>query len=79
MNDALAKPRLRRKEVPAYLLEKYGVQVSASTLAKKATLGGGPAIEYFGRIPLYSTDALDQWVAENLGGRVHSTAERKHA
>lgn len=72
----IERPRLRRSEVPAYLLEKHGIPIALATLNKIATIGGGPAMQYAGRIPLYRTEDLDAWAAQRLGQPVHSTAER---
>lgn len=69
------KPRLRRKEAVSYLLEVHGVPVAVATLAKMATVGGGPRITYFGRIPLYARGDLDAWAIEKLKAPVRSTAE----
>ena len=55
---------LRRKQAGAYLLENYGFG-SAKTLAKLATLGGGPEIFYAGRLPLYVQEKLDDWALAN--------------
>ncbi|MDP2779847.1 hypothetical protein [Devosia sp.] len=68
------KPRLRRREAAAYLLDAHGVPVAVATLAKMATVGGGPAITYFGRIPLYARGDLDAWAGQKLGQPVASTA-----
>lgn len=73
----IEKPRLRRKEAATYLLNIHGLPIAVATLAKMATIGGGPAITYFGRIPLYATEDLDCWAAEKLEHPVHSTAQRK--
>lgn len=73
------RPRLRRKDVPAYLAEKHGIDVSASTLSKMAVNGGGPAMQYSGRFPLYHLDALDAWAEARLSKSVQSTAERSAA
>ncbi|WIJ24987.1 hypothetical protein [Devosia sp. RR2S18] len=70
------RPRMRRKEAAGYLFETHGVPVAVATLAKMATVGGGPSITYFGRIPLYATEDLDAWAAEKLSRPVRSTAER---
>lgn len=72
----IQKPRLRRKEVPAYLSEKHGVDVAMSTLEKYATNGGGPVMQYHGRIPLYRVEDLDAWVNDRLSAPVRSTSER---
>jgi hypothetical protein len=73
------RPRLRRSEVPTYLMEKHGVPIAVATLNKLASIGGGPAMEYFGRIPTYAPDALDAWVEQRLSKPVRSTAERSAA
>lgn len=77
MNDE--KPRLRRSEVPEYMLRKHGIPIAHATLAKMATVGGGPAMQHSGRIPLYHVDDLDSWAAERLSAPVRSTAERNAA
>jgi hypothetical protein len=70
------RPRLRRVDVPAYLASKHGIDIAVSTLAKMATVGGGPAMQYSGRIPLYHLSDLDQWAEERLSKSVRSTSER---
>lgn len=42
-----------------------------------ATVGGGPAITYFGRIPLYALGDLDAWAAKKFEAPVGSTSERQ--
>jgi hypothetical protein len=73
------KPRLRRSEVPEYMLRKHGIPVAFATLAKMASVGGGPAMQYAGRIPTYHVDDLDAWASERLSKPVRSTAERSAA
>lgn len=70
------RPRLRRKEVPAYLQAKYGIPIAFATLNKLATIGGGPTMQYAGRIPLYHVDDLDAWAEARLSKPVSSTSER---
>lgn len=72
----MSSPRLRRKQVPAYLVEKHGIPIAVATLNKLATIGGGPPMQYVGRIPLYHVDDLDRWAEGKLGKTVHSTSER---
>lgn len=72
----MSSPRLRRKQVPAYLAEKHGIPIAVATLNKLATIGGGPPMQYVGRIPLYHVDDLDRWAEGKLGKTVHSTSER---
>lgn len=76
MND---RPRLRRSEVPAYLMEKHGIPIAVTTLNKLASIGGGPLMTYAGRIPLYHVDDLDAWARERLSAPVRSTADRRAA
>ena len=73
------RPRLRRTEVPAYLMDKHGIPVALATLNKLASIGGGPAMRYAGRIPLYDVEDLDAWAAARLSKPVGSTAERTAA
>lgn len=73
------RPRLRRSEVPAYMIEKHGIPVALATLNKLATLGGGPEMQYAGRIPLYTPEALDAWAETRLSQPVKSTAGRTAA
>ena len=70
------KPRLRRAEVPEYLLEKHGIPVALATLNRLATIGGGPAMTHAGRIPLYAVADLDTWANERLSKPVRCTADR---
>ena len=70
------RPRLRRSDVPAYLATKHGIDIAVATLAKMATVGGGPAMQYSGRIPLYAVSDLDMWAEARLSRVVHSTSDR---
>ena len=70
------RPRLRRSEVPGYLMEKHGIPIARTTLNKMATVGGGPTMQYAGRIPLYRVEDLDRWAGERLSKPVASTAEK---
>lgn len=67
---------LRRAQAAEFLKSKYG-HGSTRTLAKLATIGGGPEMVYCGRIPLYSEEALDDWAMSKLSGPVRSTSERR--
>lgn len=70
------KPRLRRSEVPAYLMEAHGIPIAKATLAKLASVGGGPVMEYAGRVPLYPRAELDRWAQARLSAPVSNTSER---
>ena len=75
MTALLEKPRLRRCEASTYLEQKHGVSVAVATLAKFATLGGGPPFRKFGRFPLYEPAALDAWATAKLGRPRTSTSD----
>ncbi|WP_313026926.1 hypothetical protein [Brucella sp.] len=70
------RPRLRRKDVPEYLLTVHGIDIAYSTLGKLASIGGGPAMQYSGRIPLYHKKDLDAWASERLSESVRSTSDK---
>ena len=67
--------RLRRDRASAYLKTEWGISRTLKTLAKEAVTGGGPAMEYDGRIPLYTPASLDEYASRVLSGPVKSTAE----
>ena len=73
----LQKPRLRRWEASEYMAFVHGITVAPATLAKLASVGGGPGFHRVGRIPLYPRDELDRWATEKLGCMVMSTTEVK--
>jgi hypothetical protein len=64
---------LRRREAGAYLREKFGFG-SPATLAKLATLGGGPRFRKCGPLVLYSREDLDAWVDSRLSTLRASTS-----
>ena len=66
---------LRRKAASQYLEETWGVNRVPSTLAKYAVIGGGPTFRRAGRVPLYSADDLDEWVASKLSAPMRSTSD----
>jgi hypothetical protein len=68
-------PRHRRKGASEYLERMHGISRTPKTLAKIAVTGGGPAMEYDGRIPLYTPASLDEYASRVLSGPVNSTAE----
>ena len=69
--------RLRRVEASAYLKETWGIDCANKTLAKLACVGGGPPMEYIGRVPTYPQDGLDAYAQSKIGPRVASTSERQ--
>lgn len=77
MNTAIDR-RLTRREASDYLTER-GYRVATNTLAKYATVGGGPAFESFGRKPLYTERALLDWIASRTTGPRRSTSDQANA
>jgi hypothetical protein len=71
----LMRPRLRRREAAEYLAMRHGFGIAAATLAKLASVGGGPAFNRIGRTPFYPIDELDRWVEERIGPLVRSTSD----
>ncbi|RUQ75254.1 hypothetical protein EJ913_04205 [Azospirillum doebereinerae] len=72
----MRKPRLRRWEASEYLALVHGITIASTTLAKKASVGGGPAFNKGeNRTPLYPVEELDRWALKRLGKLVHSTSE----
>ena len=64
-----------RNEASEYLLHYFGIHAMPATLAKYASLGGGPAFRKAGRFPVYAEADLDAWAEERLSERVRSTSE----
>lgn len=74
--EGVADQYLSRKEAARYLLETFGsaAAISASTLAKLATLGGGPEFRRFGRRVGYTRQSLDSFVSSRASGSLRNTA-----
>jgi hypothetical protein len=66
---------LRRKAAAEYVRQIWGAPCAPSWLAKLAVVGGGPIFRRAGRIPLYTTDWLDQWMEARLGKPLRSTSD----
>jgi hypothetical protein len=64
----------RRKQAGEYLTSKYG-HGSARSLAKLATVGGGPTFRKLGRIVVYDPADLDAWVQSRLSAPLRSTSD----
>lgn len=58
---------LRRDEASNYLVTVWKFKCSTGTLAKMATIGGGPKYHKQGRTPLYPIQELDLWAQNKLG------------
>lgn len=70
------EPRaLRRWEASAYLKKRFNISMAPATLAKLASIGGGPRFYRNARAPLYPVDLLDEWALARRGNIVRSTSE----
>ena len=59
--------RVTRAKASNYLLDKYGILRSPATLAKLASIGGGPTFQKVGRFPMYLIADLDAWASALIG------------
>lgn len=65
---------LSRKEASTFL-SALGLFIAPSTLAKYATVGGGPEFRRFGRQVKYLPSDLVAWAEGRLSGPVQSTSQ----
>ena len=65
---------LRRRQAGEYLKEKFGFG-SEKTLAKLASVGGGPVFRKAGVAALYEAEALDAWALGKIGPKQASTSD----
>ena len=68
---------LRRVQAAEYIETRYGIPCKPRTLAKRATIGGGPIFSKAGRFPLYAPADLDDWAQAQIGGPQKSTSDRR--
>jgi len=61
----MPSPYIRRADAAAYVREK-GLPCTTSTLAKFASLGGGPAYAKFGHVVVYTREDLDAWIESRM-------------
>jgi hypothetical protein len=71
----MAGKLIDRREASDYLWIRYGIRAKPATLAKYASIGGGPPFRRAGRFPVYDTDDLDRWAQMRVSPLVHSTSE----
>ncbi len=69
----MLKRYLSRKEASEYL-ESLGLTIAPATLAKYATIGGGPKYYSYNRQAKYAKADLDSWAARRLGEPKDSTS-----
>ena len=65
---------LRRLAAAQYIQDRYSLRCSKQTLAKLATMGGGPIFRSAGRTPLYAPKDLDDWALSRIGNPRTSTS-----
>jgi hypothetical protein len=58
----------------AQALREHGYPISPATLATKATRGGGPPYQLWGRKPIYTWGPSLEWAERRLSARVESTS-----
>jgi hypothetical protein len=69
---------LRRKAAGEYLKSKFGFG-SEKSLAKLASVGGGPEFRKAGTAALYEMEALDRWAMSRIGRPQSSTSDTPKA
>lgn len=65
---------LSREQAAAYVRGK-GLPCAKLTLQKMATTGGGPKYQKFGNRVVYTSECMDQWIAEKLSAPIASSSE----
>jgi hypothetical protein len=71
-----ADTRLTTEQL-ARTLTSAGLPVSAGTLNTKASRGGGPPYQMFGRLRIYTWKNVVPWVISKLGDPAASATERR--
>ena len=66
--------KLDRKEASQFLTDR-GYRTAPATLAKLASIGGGPAFQSFGRKPLYTESDLIAWALGRTSRPRRSTSD----
>lgn len=69
----ITSTRYLTRRVAAEHIRALGLPITAGTLGKLASVGGGPQYHRFGSRAVYAVDDLDAWVRERLGEPVSST------
>lgn len=65
---------INREEAAKYLTEQRGLKVSANTLQKWVTTGGGPAYRRFGKRAVYLVEELNEWAERKLSAPRNSSS-----
>ena len=76
MTDIQKVRLLSRKEASSYLQETWGIIRSPKTIAKYASLGGGPPFRKDTHRCLYEPADLDDWAQSLLTPKLKSTSDQ---
>jgi len=57
----MSERQYRDRREAAEFMTSLGLRVAPTTLAKYATLGGGPVMRHWGRRVIYDTSSLVEW------------------
>ena len=71
----ISKERLLNRKAASQLCDDRGIPFAVSTLAKLASVGGGPPMRKFGRRVLYEPEALSAWIDSKLTAPRQSTSD----
>jgi hypothetical protein len=66
---------LARNKAAEYITSIWGVPCSPKTLAKLASVGGGPEFRKGQRAALYEPAALDAWVQSRISSPLRRASE----
>jgi hypothetical protein len=67
--------KYRRDDASKYLKDQHGIDRKPATLAKYASVGGGPKYVLDGRFPLYPEPELDAWAEARISPLKSSTSD----
>jgi hypothetical protein len=70
---------LRRDAAAEFIRDNFSIPCSARTLAKFASVGGGPLYQYAGRFPVYYAADLTAWATKKIGPKVGTFSESRKA
>jgi hypothetical protein len=73
--SSLHADTLLRRRPAAVALTEAGYPTATATLARKASVGGGPPYRKYARYPLYRWGDLLEWAQSRLGPLVTSSSE----
>jgi hypothetical protein len=71
-----ADARLTRRQA-AKALTDCGIPLSEKTLSTKASRGGGPPYQLFGKIAIYTWGTLVAWALAEMGEPARSASEHR--